>query len=265
MISFHRNTESKDASHFRCGFEAVNCTEVERVANCITNFVWSPIWWEGGYRSQANFISARWLALDFDDGEMSLDEAKDTFCDMIHVIGTTKSHRVRKDGGPPLDRFRVLILFEKPIEDITQYKYNLTRVFNIYPCDKAPKDGARFFFPCKEIVQMEGDGFHADVHDTPQRFDQHLMRVTKMQRDNLILPRYIKRSLDHKSVQGENRNTKVFKLGCFFGKTGHPYNEALEIVIKSDCSDLGLDETTSAFTKGFRTGRKEMIHDEKGN
>jgi hypothetical protein len=61
--------------------------------------VTSPIVFRTGVRLEENFESASWIALDFDEG-LSLAEAKNTFCDRIHVLAPTKSHQKQGSKSP---------------------------------------------------------------------------------------------------------------------------------------------------------------------
>ena len=69
---------------------------VRDLYSIIESHVWSPIIWKDGYRAKKNFTSARLLVLDFDDGNLTLEQAIEKFEPYIHIIGTTKSHQIEK-------------------------------------------------------------------------------------------------------------------------------------------------------------------------
>jgi hypothetical protein len=139
---------------------------MNRVAEGIVRFPWSPCVWRDGDKRNANFLYADLLALDFDSPEMPLAQAVNAFSDMAHVIGTTKSHQ-REKNGVVCDRFRVVLRLESRIENLGDFKETLSFAMRHYPADEACKDGGRFFWPCREIVSVEPEGFTADVHFAP--------------------------------------------------------------------------------------------------
>lgn len=170
MISLHRN-QCFHQSAYGQGFQAITTVDLRRIASAITRFVWSPIVWREGQRRQSNFESAYFAVLDFDDGSFTLEDAKNSFCDVCHVIGTTRSHQVEKSGKPACDRFRVLLELEHPIIDLRSYRYNMSTLCARYTSDEACKDGARFFYPCMNIVSIVTDGDLWPVEKVPSHFE----------------------------------------------------------------------------------------------
>lgn len=126
----------------------------------ITKHAWSPCVWESGKRAKANFIHADLCALDFDNGYWDISDAKQMLKeqDLAGLIGITKSHQKEKGGEPACDRFRVVMLWEGRISDLRTYEQNMGRLMAHMPVDRACKDGARFFFPCTEIVHIRWGG-----------------------------------------------------------------------------------------------------------
>lgn len=148
------------------------------VARAVSRFAWSPCQWLGGERLAANFGRANLLALDFDSGEMSLAQATRVFCDAVHVIGTTRSHRKEK-GGIVADRFRVILALEDAVDDGATFA--ATAKFYAYKYDADPKavDAARFFWPCAAIISVAEDGYRQETitpdppdeeRDPPKRY-----------------------------------------------------------------------------------------------
>jgi hypothetical protein len=113
----------------------------------ICHSAWAPALYQGGFRLEKQWVNCSVAALDFDNGT-TLEEAYEIFRDFAHVIATTKSHGIKGD------RFRVILFFEKTISNLELYKYNMRVLTDKYGADKACKDGARFFYPCKELVSV---------------------------------------------------------------------------------------------------------------
>lgn len=127
----------------------------EKLSTTIVTAVWSPILFRGGRRKSENFMYADWLVLDFDDGELSLDQAiHNQFCDSFHVIGTTKSHQKIKGTQGACDRFRVCLLFEERITDYETFKHNMRHYTKLYGADMQCQDLARQYYPCQEIKSV---------------------------------------------------------------------------------------------------------------
>jgi hypothetical protein len=111
MFSIHpADPQCGDPRKFWQGF-AIS----QKITPFILRRVWSPCVWDGGRRREQNFAFAGWGALDFDDGRYTLEQAKTDWREFIHVMGTTKSHQVAKNGGAACDRFRILFPWEEPI------------------------------------------------------------------------------------------------------------------------------------------------------
>lgn len=147
---------------FTAGFQTANVETAAQFAKCMSAYAWSNCVWDGGYRVKKGFIGASWFALDFDSPEMTLEEAKRTFCDMTHVIGTTRNHQKEKDGIK-CDRFRVVIKAERIMRDVNEYEFNMRKMTDRYPIDRACVDGARHYFKCSDIVQIVDDGYPEEV------------------------------------------------------------------------------------------------------
>ena len=264
MISYHlRKPDADRPNAYSRDFKWADIDDVTRLAKCATGFVWSPIVWADGVRRQDHFRAVNWCVLDFDNGEMTLAEAERLFCDMVHFVGTTKSHRKEK-GGMVCDRFRVAMRFEKPITSLQVYKYNMHKILDRYPCDKACKDGARFFYPCQGITQMEADGYHVEVDEAvPDGFD--MPRSFSAYKAAGILPPWAASQLG--TVWPEHtRNTTIYRVAKDLAKVGMDIDE-IEARIVSSPTYNGrvtrelLAEIRKAVTSGYRKACAEMTMD----
>ena len=152
-------------------------TTTESIAKFITKYTWSPCVWENPFkRNQETFKHADYLVLDFDSGEMTLEQAYNTWIDTFHIIGTTRSHTEAHH------RFRVILPFEEKVNDIDVYRYQLITAMKFYPCDEQCKDGARIFYPCKEIysINRTQGSYYESVKRPPKDFKNIRAKPTKI-------------------------------------------------------------------------------------
>jgi hypothetical protein len=217
---------------FTRGFECVATDDLPRLERCITKFVWSPIRFKDGVRRQANFEAANWCALDFETPDLTLEAAQALFIDRTHLIGTTRNHRKAKGDLPPLDRFRVVMRWERPITDLRLYRWNMRRMTDRYPCDVACRDGARFFFPCRQVTQMEVEGLLEEV-DThiPAWFDAELHpEFQAAAADAGLLPSWVTWALRVVIPVGQ-RNPTIYRMAKDLSKYGLDEEAIVAIVV----------------------------------
>jgi hypothetical protein len=159
MFSWHP-LKNGAATQYAKGFKFLGSPELddeysfEYIGKALTKYVWSPIKFADGIRLEKHFLGTIFCALDFDSPATTLEWALETFKDHTHIIGTTKSHQKEKNGIT-CDRFRVVLMFEDLVTDLHLYKYNMEKMILKHKADRACKDGARFFYPCKEIVSIQ--------------------------------------------------------------------------------------------------------------
>lgn len=166
-ISYHIDRDSwRTGNYFAYSnnwhvFDVQEWWQLEKI---VTNFCWSPCVWQkiassshrSSQRQQRNFVFADLIALDFDSGETTLEEAiSNKFADMICMIGTTKSHQSKEK---PWDRFRVILLPGKRLNTVDDYRATCRHEAEFYGSDCAATDGARWFAPCKQVVHTNQEG-----------------------------------------------------------------------------------------------------------
>lgn len=203
----------------------------EVVSWLVGEHVWSPIVWTRGKRAEKNFAAALWIALDFDDGAFTLDEAVAEFADYAHVIGTTKSHQKDK-GGKVCDRFRVAVRGDFVLTDVADYRRVVSEMAQCYGADGACIDGARFFYPCEEIISAHDGrsyptGAIADRVRPPIDW-MDVARTAKVPRAQPVQPERPFKTFTHTTnhfltygAYGEgNRNVTVFKVCCDMFRKG---------------------------------------------
>lgn len=262
MISYHLSRGLDGAAYAR-GFKLADTNDVERIKKAICGWVWSPCIWTDGVRRQENFQRADWCVLDVDSPEMTLDDACRRFCDMQHVIGTTKSHQKDK-GGVTCDRYRVLLRFERPILSLADYRYTMRKIVQRYPVDQQPKDGARFFYPCTRIVQSSADGYGEDVFEAPAHYNDPNFQTRKYAAAGTITP-FSRWALSALVPKGE-RNTTWYRAAKDLTKAGKDPMEILRLIVdsKTYAGQVSLDlaaEIMTCVTNGSNAALRETDTD----
>lgn len=147
---------------------AVECDTLEDVASIITTSNWSCGIYRDAHRNLENFAEAQLYALDVDGG-CPLEVAKTLFAPYAHIIATTRNHRKEKTlpSGvvlPACDRFRVVLVLERPITSNDESYAVFHALLKAYPfLDEACKDASRLFYPSNEIVSQEFEGRRVPV------------------------------------------------------------------------------------------------------
>ena len=219
----------------------------------VCSYVWSPILWREGRRNSDNFISAELLVLDFDDGTWSIGNAINFMKEMNlrGMIGTTKSHQIPKSGQPACDRFRLIMQWSSPITDYGAYRQNVERILNITPADKACKDGARAFQPCKGLAYMQdGKRYEWSPFKAPARKEF----TNDYNRKYGIMPRFIEDMIRETPGPG-SRNKHCFRIACKMSEFGFSQEDCVNAVLSS-AVDLPEREKLQAAKSGYRMGKK---------
>lgn len=129
---------------------------IDDLAVVMTESIWSPSSFKDNERSKNNFISADVIGLDIDEG-LTLDEAIKLFAPFKHIIGTTKSHQIEKNGKVN-DRFRVVLFLEEQATNIARFEATARKLISTYKTDEQCKDASRMFYPCKDIISVNREG-----------------------------------------------------------------------------------------------------------
>jgi hypothetical protein len=198
-------------------FSPVSPQRFSELASYVTTHTWSPIIYRENVRQEKNFSHSYIVGLDFDEG-MTLGQATENiFCDMRHIIGTTRNHQKEKNGVV-CDRFRVILQFERLISDLRTYKWNINRLVSHYESDENAKGASRLFFPCTEIVS-KGDGYLVEVEEPPAWFMDNSAKEAELAAYAKLgdLPFWLKRNLANPIQQG-NRNSAVFGMAMDLSK-----------------------------------------------
>ena len=202
-------------------FEKKPAISIDDISPIITNKVWSDSLWIDGGRKEANWCGSYFCVLDF-DGEYSLEQAKKDWADTVHIIATTKRHGL--DGK---DRFRLIAPWQEPILSFDQYRYNTEKVASQYPCDSSCVDGARFFWPSKEISSIQPSGYLQPTlplplgYKTRQEISSQCRKRYARYGEIGIVPAEITHAFDNGFDDGE-RNNESFKIACVMAEIGWP-------------------------------------------
>ncbi len=263
MLSYHRapppprEKKREAAKYFTRGFQTVDTNDPIRVAQGLTKFVCAPAIFKDGYRVQANFLFADWVGFDFDDGELSLAEAvENVFCDMTHVIGITMSHQTEPEWR---DKFRVMIPLERRVDNLALYRHQIALGMKRWPCDEKCKDGARFFYPCREIVSVNTDGYSWEIDEKVPPEPDYSARAEDRVKHGSI-PAWVRSALQVE-WRTRTKNDTCFKLGCALGILGYS-PEAITNMILGSPTYLGKaapkKEIFDAVESGVKRGLQEL-------
>lgn len=148
----------------------VSIASLEELSNLITRSAWSPAVFAGDYRNLKNFEQLQLLGLDIDHG-VTLAEAREQFASWNCIIGTTRSHQKVKHPGEPseqpaCDRFRIVLLLDRPITSDVEFKKVFAAWASMFPAvDPSAKDASRFWYSCQEVVFCNPTGRVVSVDD----------------------------------------------------------------------------------------------------
>jgi len=228
---------------------------------------WSPIVWKEGLRLAQNFLSSQFIALDFDNGELTLSRAKELLGEMgvSYILGTSKSHQLTKTSAsgvvtPACDRFRVVMMWERPITSREVFEYNMRFNMGLWPCDPSCKDAARFFFPCREIVAVNR-GSRIEICDVPTEENREVMKQRianrmKEHRENGTMPSWISAAISE-GVEEGGRHVMCYRLGANLSKLGYPEEEIVAAIMRGPLGVIGRQDVERAVCNGAERARNE--------
>lgn len=229
-------------------FSTMETGSLDEIARQMLLSAWSPIVWDGGRRAKAWFSYSDFCALDFDNGEWSTDDAAAmlTKNGMAGIVGTTRSHRLVKDGQPACDRFRIVMPWETRLHDRAAYEQNMARLMTHMPADRACKDGGRFFWPCGHIVFIQDGAPLAWKPFTKPKPSRTAMVDMQLHR----VPDWMRAELEC-GVPIGGRNKTAFRFAIKLKERGFSQDEALGIL---SCGiDLDRSELAGAISNAFKT------------
>lgn len=211
--------------------------KVLRLSSYILKNPWSPLVFKEGMngvhrnklkkggigpnRHTKNFLFSDWAVLDYDDGQVTLEEAINTFCDCVHIIGTTKSHTAKQH------RFRVCVPWSERITDLNKFLFNQEELVKHHDTDGQCKDAARFYFPCVQIVSINAEGFRATVKDPPKEIPKKVYKHSKTGFSSAVT--FFMKNV----IQVRQRNTQIYQVSKDLFRIGLDKQVVKALIIKS--------------------------------
>lgn len=222
----------------------LNIYHLNDLAKVIAEKSWSPIVWREGRRLSDNFVSCGLMVYDFDSGEISMRNAMSVLeaRGLAYVAGTSKSHLIEKGGLPPRERFRIVCPIESDIKEKIHYGYAVRKYLSMFPtADKATKDGARQWLPCREIVKVF-EGGHLSAIEFSERDRERVSEY--LNHDVNLSARFIPqwaRQIMEKGVEPGKRNITAFNISLALTRNGMSEDEIFSLFSRSNIG-LGSSE-----------------------
>jgi hypothetical protein len=208
------------------------------VAEIIQKSIWSPCVWKSDHRIIDDFRFSDFLVLDCDSPEINLNDIKRRFADFSHIIGTTKSHQRPKmmvgRGEIICDRFRLIVELERAVDRICDYTATTERFVRLVGADPQVKDGARFFYPCQEIISFNNDGYKQEIIEG-QEVPVSSVNVDKIKYETFgSFPAHINSFIKFgRLFIQESRNLNFLIVARYLANIDFPQGETEKLLIKA--------------------------------
>ena len=265
LVSASKSTKLSGAYHRH--FYSVPLKNLDQLAELMLAKAWSPITWKDGLRLSQNFTSAQFIALDFDDGRLTLSRAKELLDEMgvSYILGTSKSHQKEKRSAsgvvtPPCDRFRLVMMAKCAVTTKDTYEYNMRLSMDVWPCDPSCKDAARFFYPCRDIVSVKR-GTKIEICEVPEELNRESLIARQRERDkrhieNDTLPAWIEAALAHGCDEG-GRHTLCYRIGANLWRLGYTEEKIVGLIMQGPLKNIGKADVERAVCNGAERARNE--------
>lgn len=257
-------SKASENNQYCTQFQKRELASLKDLAKLCAEGVWIPGVFNGGRRNLVSWESADFIALDFDDGTFSLQQAVKTFCDCACIVGTTRSHQKEKNGRIN-DRFRVVFKLQTTCTSLEDYRYNVQNLITEYDADWSCHDPSHLFFPCREIVYIgDDDGFETPIHAKPLWIRKQENIRTKMRLEHYRkfgeFPRYVADFLSKGECYNGGRNSTAISVSLFLCDTGDFSKDEIRRMITSapiDRKDLRHRELENIVDSAFRKKERE--------
>lgn len=216
---------------------------LEALLELIQTSRWSPSTFNKSVRNNRNFKGADLFVLDVDDG-MPIDLAITLFKDYNHIIGTTRNHQKEKNGKTS-DRFRVILVLDKPINSGDQYREVFAGCKGRWDfIDGACKDPARYFEPCVKIVSVVMDKTDLIVDEIAVKppINSHKTMPAVPSDELGVLSKATLEGLSNGVNTPGSRNAVITKMAADFREQNYPQDVTLKQLL--GCTNLDEYEVT---------------------
>ncbi len=251
---------------FAKGFKNLEHLDLRYLGAIAARYTWIPAALKEPYREKANFLFSDFVGFDVDNTGgviYPLAQAIEDWCDSACVIGVTRSHqkeKVTKSGEvfPPQDRFRIITQWERRIETIEEYEYNVTKILKMNEAfDTACKDATRAFYPCQKIVFANFDGFKQPVFEY-QNSKTHIvkqLRASLFPKKSNRIPRHVKDFIEKGIVFGQGRNISVYVTTIELLRCGIELEKVVALLEKSpfDRASFSQEEMRRTIESAVKT------------
>lgn len=205
-------------------------------------------------KRQDHLESIQFIAFDFDDGRLSADDIhKQLKHKLNHVILGSKSCFIDKgDGKGAIERFHVFIPTDRPVTDVTLYKFICKKVadLQLWSADKNCMEPSRYFYKHTGIMR---------IYDTAQPLEVSRFERLKEIEEQKSLQNPIHFFSNETSSLEQFRQTKYFEpfTNGNFKNDGERYSKSCSVIgtmLKMGLSEIeimSLFDEYSIYGKSF--------------
>lgn len=146
----------------------------DQILTFINQHNYSATKFKRNWRSKKNALNAGAIILDIDDVQInnrSIKDISESVKNLNHIIATTKSHQIPKNGKT-CDRYRIIIFLSDPITNpliYTKTIYDFCESIDLL-FDKQAVDMGRFFYSSPSIFSWNFNGYTL----SPSAVDQNV-------------------------------------------------------------------------------------------
>jgi hypothetical protein len=213
-----------------------------------------------GYRNKQNFYHADFIGLDIDNDKdtetLSLQKAKEIFSGFKHVILSSKSHNLAKNGVVR-ERFRVILTLSEPITKSEDFYSTWFYLKSQFPwIDSQCKDPSRFWYQHGDILQYKEDGLLVKPIPSPTNNEIETQNINVLPGQRGELAKDTLNFLEF-GVQSGSRNGTTHKVARDFNQSLYPHAEAEKRIIDAlkrnevICHDFPEEEAKQAIRSAY--------------
>ena len=239
-------------------FETLHNCDLRYLGAIATKYTWCCAALANNHRLKSNFLYSDFVGFDVDNTEgepYTLKQAIEDWSDSMCVIATTRSHqkpKAKKEGTYPIaDRFRIITQWERRIETIEEFEYNVRTILkHNEPFDPVCVDAARCFYPSSKIVFANFDGIKQPVKKMPVISEEQKRAIQVHRRmTRKPIPSHVDDFLNKGIAFGSSRNLSVYITTLKLLENCMHQEKVLELLLASpfDKRDFPTQELYSAF------------------